>query len=108
MKYIEFLATYCHCYPDVVGNMPCDNGHLCDLCMTPEMVKLWNTVKEITTTVKVWQVCPACPCNSCAEDCEACTCEKYQAWLKVRKAFDHAEDFAAKFLDDKYQEILAE
>lgn len=30
--WLETMAETCHCYPDEVGNMPCDNGCLCDRC----------------------------------------------------------------------------
>ena len=30
--WLETLAECCHCYPDDVGNMPCDNGCICDKC----------------------------------------------------------------------------
>lgn len=30
--WLETLAETCHCYPDEIGNMPCDNGCLCDRC----------------------------------------------------------------------------
>lgn len=30
--WLETLAETCHCYPDEVGNMPCDNGCPCDRC----------------------------------------------------------------------------
>jgi hypothetical protein len=28
----EVLKDCCKCYPDAVGNSPCDNGCLCDKC----------------------------------------------------------------------------
>lgn len=31
--WIELVGKYCHCYPDENGNMPCDNGALCDRCV---------------------------------------------------------------------------
>lgn len=107
MKYEEFLARYCHCYPDEAGNMPCDNGVICDKCMTSEMIKSWRYIKstskmETTVTAKVWEICPACPCNGCSQESEDCDdyCQKYQAWRKVREAFDRAEDLAAEYLDN--------
>lgn len=36
MTYNEFLSRY----EDGVGNRPCDNGCMCDKCMTPELEKL--------------------------------------------------------------------
>lgn len=33
--YDKWLAQVCHCYPDEVGNRPCDNGCMCDRCMYP-------------------------------------------------------------------------
>ncbi len=46
MTYSEFLSTYCHCSADAVGNRPCDNGVLCDRCMTEEMQAIWKKIKE--------------------------------------------------------------
>lgn len=31
--WIRMIGEYCHCYPDANGNMPCDNGVLCDTCV---------------------------------------------------------------------------
>ena len=28
----ETLEKTCKCYPDAVGNRPCDNGCICDKC----------------------------------------------------------------------------
>lgn len=44
MTYNEFLDRFCGCHEDEVGNRPCDNGCMCDKCMTPEMVELWREV----------------------------------------------------------------
>lgn len=44
--YEKFLATYCGCYTDEIGNRPCDNGALCDRCMTKEMQAIWEKIKE--------------------------------------------------------------
>lgn len=44
--YNKFLATYCDCYADSEGNRPCDNGALCDRCMTKEAQEIWNKIKE--------------------------------------------------------------
>ncbi len=46
MTYKEFLDRYCDCHEDAAGNHPCDNGHLCDDCMTDDMVNLWKEVKD--------------------------------------------------------------
>ncbi len=46
MTYDEFLSAYCGCYADCEGNRPCDNGCLCDRCMTKEMQEAWKRVKE--------------------------------------------------------------
>ena len=32
MVWTRLVAKYCSCHPDAVGNMPCDNGCLCDRC----------------------------------------------------------------------------
>lgn len=46
MTYNEFLSRFCGCYKDEVGNRPCDNGCMCDKCMTPEFEKLWKEVRD--------------------------------------------------------------
>ena len=33
----KLLRERCHCYPDAVGNMPCDNGAICDRCSSDEI-----------------------------------------------------------------------
>ena len=33
MDYPEYLWRAHGCYPDEVGNYPCDNGAVCDACM---------------------------------------------------------------------------
>lgn len=35
----KFLAEELHCYADQNGNRPCDNGAMCDKCMTDEMLR---------------------------------------------------------------------
>ena len=35
--WLETLREYCHCVPDDAGNMPCDNGAICDRCCGPDM-----------------------------------------------------------------------
>lgn len=46
MIYNEFLSHFCGCHEDEVGNRPCDNGCMCDKCMTPELEKLWKEVRD--------------------------------------------------------------
>lgn len=46
MTYNEFLSRFCGCPEDEVGNRPCDNGCMCDKCMTPELEKLWKEVRD--------------------------------------------------------------
>ena len=38
----EFLGQFFHCYEDENGNRPCDNGCVCDNCMTDEAIKNWE------------------------------------------------------------------
>lgn len=38
----EFLNQFFHCYEDENGNRPCDNGCVCDNCMTDEDIKNWE------------------------------------------------------------------
>lgn len=46
MTYNEFLDRFCGCHADSAGNRPCDNGYICDKCMTDEMVTLWKQVHK--------------------------------------------------------------
>lgn len=46
MTYNEFLSRFCGCHEDEIGNRPCDNGCMCDKCMTPELEKLWKEVRD--------------------------------------------------------------
>lgn len=40
----KVLKEYCHCYPDAVGNRPCDNGCLCDRCMSEEVKEIYHSL----------------------------------------------------------------
>ena len=40
----QVLRDYCHCYPDAVGNRPCDNGLICDICMTKEIEAIYKSL----------------------------------------------------------------
>lgn len=44
--YDQFLTTICHCSADCYGNRPCDNGAMCDRCMTKEAEEAWEKFKE--------------------------------------------------------------
>lgn len=46
--WLETLKNYCHCVPDEVGNMPCDNGALCDRCSQPDVIEVYETNLECT------------------------------------------------------------
>ena len=35
----EFLEKECNCYADEFDNRPCDNGAMCDRCLTAEKEK---------------------------------------------------------------------
>lgn len=35
----EFLEKECNCYADEFDNRPCDNGAICDKCLTAEKEK---------------------------------------------------------------------
>lgn len=39
----EVLQKVCGCYADAVGNRPCDNGMLCDKCMTDEVQRIYKS-----------------------------------------------------------------
>ena len=45
-KWDKFLRVCCNCHADENGNRPCDNGFVCDFCMTEEMKKMWENFKE--------------------------------------------------------------
>ena len=44
--YSQFLAEYCGCYVDETGNRSCDNGCLCDKCMSKSAQSAWEKFKE--------------------------------------------------------------
>ena len=46
MTYNEFLSRFCGCHEDVGGIRLCFIGYLCDICMTPELEKLWKEVRD--------------------------------------------------------------
>lgn len=44
--WLETLKNYCHCVPDAYGNMPCDNGALCDQCSQPDVIEVYEANLE--------------------------------------------------------------
>lgn len=44
--WLETLREYCHCVPDAAGNMPCDNGAICDRCYSHDVIAVYNTKLE--------------------------------------------------------------
>ena len=44
--WLETLREYCHCVPDAAGNMPCDNGAICDKCYGPDVIAVYNAKLE--------------------------------------------------------------
>ena len=44
--WLETLRDYCHCVPDAAGNMPCDNGALCDRCYEPDVSAVYAAKLE--------------------------------------------------------------
>ena len=40
--WLKVLSEYCGCKPSYNGNMPCDNGLVCDRCMTEEVQKIYR------------------------------------------------------------------
>lgn len=40
----EILRKFCGCYADEAGNRPCDNGLLCDRCMTDEVQRIYKSM----------------------------------------------------------------
>lgn len=45
-EWADFLAEFFGCRPDAFGNMPCDNGHLCDKCNTKEAQADYERMKK--------------------------------------------------------------
>lgn len=41
--WLETLAETVHCYPDEIGNMPCDNGCPCDRCSADWVRKVYHS-----------------------------------------------------------------
>jgi hypothetical protein len=39
----RILTGYCRCYADEQGNRPCDNGALCDRCMTKDVKEVYDS-----------------------------------------------------------------
>lgn len=44
--WLETLREYCHCVPDAAGNMPCDNGLLCDRCCDTDVSAVYTAKLE--------------------------------------------------------------
>lgn len=44
--WLETLKNYCHCVPDAYGNMPCDNGAICDRCSQPDVIEVYEANLE--------------------------------------------------------------
>ena len=44
--WLETLREYCHCAPDAAGNMPCDNGILCDRSYDPDVSAVYAAKLE--------------------------------------------------------------
>lgn len=40
----KVLRDFCGCYADADGNRPCDNGVLCDRCMTKEVQETYQSL----------------------------------------------------------------
>ena len=38
------LKEYCHCYPDEVGNHPCDNGSWCTRCLEKDVQEIYHSL----------------------------------------------------------------
>lgn len=38
----KVLEEYCHCYQDSYGNRPCDNGEICDRCMSSDIQDIYE------------------------------------------------------------------
>lgn len=69
-NWVKFLRESRICYQDEVGNMPCDNGVLCDKCQSDhiqeqyEQWKVKNDIKDFTEEElkrrSVIEKCPYC------------------------------------------------
>ena len=44
--WLETLRECCHCVPDEDGNMPCDNGVVCDRCYRPDVNAVYTAKLE--------------------------------------------------------------
>ena len=44
--WLETLRECCHCMPDAAGNMPCDNGAICDRCCSPDVEAVYAAKLE--------------------------------------------------------------
>lgn len=42
----KVLKDYCKCYPDAVGNRPCDNGAICSRCLEKDVQQIYNLLLE--------------------------------------------------------------
>ncbi|HZK25111.1 MAG TPA: hypothetical protein VFC74_06955 [Oscillospiraceae bacterium] len=50
--WLETLAECCRCYPDKQGNMPCDNGRLCDACEQEWVQEVYQQKKRKDAAAK--------------------------------------------------------
>lgn len=42
----KVLREYCGCHEDAVGNRPCDNGAICDRCMTKDVQEVYQSLLD--------------------------------------------------------------
>ena len=51
--WLETLRECCHCVPDAAGNMPCDNGMLCDRCYAPDVSAVYAAKLEAAESTQL-------------------------------------------------------
>lgn len=48
----KVLREYCHCYPDDIGNRPCDYGCPCDRCLADDVKQIYRSELEAAAASK--------------------------------------------------------
>lgn len=85
----KVLKEYCHCYPDEVGNRPCDNGSWCTRCLEKDVQEIYRSLlkKEEEEGKKIMI------CKYCKSKVEA---DEEELWghiqMKHEKVFDEFQD----------------
>lgn len=56
----DFLEEVYNCYEDNLGNYPCDNGHVCDRCLTEAAANKFQDYKFNHQSPEREVYCPEC------------------------------------------------